>query len=596
MRSVAYRIGKIQFLVPSAVILFLSLTLFFGPNHQTLSDANGTVLTSLAILEHGSPRLDPYQEHLSQYTYQIHQKEGHYFYYFPIGSPLISTPFVGMAKLIGIDVIKHDKTIQLTLALLALLLTYWLMYLIAVLYLNQFHAQLVSAITLFGTSFISTGSTALWSHNFATLLALLSIYLYLKQLKTKTDFSIVLGFALFLAYLCRPTMALIIPIIVGSQLLYTGRPQALKTLFAITILSGIFLAWSQHTYNQLLPDYYLPKRLESETFWQALWGNYFSPSRGLFVFSPIFLISILGLTISWKNSSRYSPELTLLLWPILHSIAISKFPHWWAGFSYGPRLMYDVLPVFFLMFVIFFKSFQNSRLAIKVVIILSVYSILVHYVQGTFNRYAANWNASPNIDQYPEYLFDWRYPQFLYNPILHSYRLADFAIKTTSNEKNIIKSIKLSKEKASATRNDHFRPVETGEKTIIAGKKYYFDAKEIAFINWHIPETHFRWSDGFYSEILFIPELSDNTSPSLHIDLVSLLEQEVYFQVNESRAMSIKLKAGDTMLNIDLTGVALPEEINALKIEMPSARSPNTTDTRILSLAFKSLYLSEKPL
>ena len=48
--------------------------------------------------------------------------------------------------------------------------------------------------------------------------------------------------------------------------------------------------------------------------------------------------------------------------------------------------------------------------------------------QGLYNRYTALWNNSPSVDEYPEYLFDWRYPQFFANKKGHEERLARHAL------------------------------------------------------------------------------------------------------------------------------------------------------------------------
>jgi hypothetical protein len=46
-------------------------------------------------------------------------------------------------------------------------------------------------------------------------------------------------------------------------------------------------------------------------------------------------------------------------------------------------------------------------------LILGLAGIFINSGQGLFNVKTALWNAYPNIDEYPELLFDWRYPQFL---------------------------------------------------------------------------------------------------------------------------------------------------------------------------------------
>jgi hypothetical protein len=52
-----------------------------------------------------------------------------------------------------------------------------------------------------------------------------------------------------------------------------------------------------------------------------------------------------------------------------------------------------------------------------------VFAVYVHSWQGLFNPYTARWNMQPGIGDHPEYLFDWRYPQFLHNKERHEARI-----------------------------------------------------------------------------------------------------------------------------------------------------------------------------
>jgi hypothetical protein len=107
--------------------------------------------------------------------------------------------------------------------------------------------------------------------------------------------------------------------------------------------------------------------------------------------------------------------LIALCWPITHLIVISRFPHWWAGFSFGPRLCTDLLPG---LFVLLCLTIQQARatsawLLPLAIALLGLPSILINTYQGLYNTATQHWNDRPNIDRNPRLLFDWRYPQFL---------------------------------------------------------------------------------------------------------------------------------------------------------------------------------------
>jgi len=225
--------------------------------------------------------------------------------------------------------------------------------------------------------------------------------------------------------------------LIASLFLNNKKYIAIKTASLVGLLLGIFILFSLSEFNQLLPDYYLPKRLSSETFWTALYGNLFSPARGLFIFSPFLFIFFLNPKGTYKVFKDDKTLLIIAAWIVLHLIVISKFPHWWAGWSYGPRFMIDVLPAIFLLLMILLSnsyktgSLIEKRLVSLFLIVTIPASIYFNSVQGLYNTYAgAQWNANPNIDQNPEYLFDWKYPQFLHNKERHEQRISEFSLES----------------------------------------------------------------------------------------------------------------------------------------------------------------------
>lgn len=424
------------------LLFFLCLTVFltviFSKVRYTDSDPIASLLVSQAIIKQGTVKLDSYKsiferyrcvitENEDVYGCVIYKKNNHYYYYFPLGTPVFSVPFVAIINIIGYDVIDYEKRFQIIISAINATLIFALLFFLACLYLDDTKSFLISGVTWFGTSFASTTGTALWSHNFATLFALLAIYLSIRSVKT-SNFNLwpVIAISLFSCYLCRPTMMLLSPFLIFYLFLFSKK-SAIYIIALISVFLIAFVGFSFYEFGQPLPDYYLPQRLSGEHFVDAIYGNLLSPSRGILVFSPFLLIPLVYFRNVYNSIKNEKSLLILLSWPILHLILISRFPHWWAGWSYGPRLMTDVLPGIFLLIVITasrLNFIKPSTLAL--VIALSAFSIYINTFQGLFNYYTRLWNAEPNIDEYPEYLFDWRFPQFLHNKSRHEERLIEF--------------------------------------------------------------------------------------------------------------------------------------------------------------------------
>jgi len=223
---------------------------------------------------------------------------------------------------------------------------------------------------------------------------------------------------LFLAFLMRPTNAiscLVLTIFVAVKYsVFLHRFIA----WAVIIL-GLFVAYSLSIYDSVLPPYYLPTRVGSmDHFSEALLGNLVSPSRGLLVFSPILLFSVLGLALKIKRKPSDKMEYYLVAILLLHWLAISTFAHWWAGWSIGPRFFSDMIPylTYFLIFPL--EAIPNwnrpGRIAVLVAMsTLCAVSFCIHY-RGAVSEAVYRWNGIPsNIDQNPKRLWDWHDPQFL---------------------------------------------------------------------------------------------------------------------------------------------------------------------------------------
>lgn len=418
-----------------AVFLGAFSLVSFSQVRYVASDPAGTLLVSESLWLYGTIKLDHYgTEILSRYTrpnhHVVYEKNGHFYHYFPIGTPLLALPFVAFANSWGLSVLGNDFALQIMIASFTAVFCLYFLNKTASIFLPKMYSLGIAALFWFGTSFASTSGTALWSHNFATLCALIAIYnvLLVIRAKRKSVWPLI-ALSLFFAYLCRPTMALLVLCVLLSIFFY-DKKVFLKISVLFLLFMGGFVLFSFYEFGQMLPDYYLPKRLSGGDFWTALYGNLFSPARGIFVYSPFIPILFLCYRDSTKEQiPRQAWYLLALAWPFLHLLTISRFPHWWAGYSFGSRLMMDALPGIFLCAVMLSPvkiTRISTRLGILLVTPAALFSIYVNSYQGLFNHYTALWNGDPCVDQNPRYLFDWRYPQFLHSAQRHSWRLSEY--------------------------------------------------------------------------------------------------------------------------------------------------------------------------
>ncbi len=432
-------INKKILLLVSVIIFFISL---LGGNHHDLdSDPKGTLITTQSIINYGTIKLDLNEESRKEYPWQVKMKNNHYYYYFPLGAAVSGIPIVYIAiNVFNMNMYnsEHDKIVQKVIASIIVSLLFLLLYYIALNYLSQIVSLSIAIVFLLGTSFSSTLANALWSQGFATIYSLISLYCLINIVKHNKDYLwTCLSIALFMAYLARPTMSLLIISVLLFMFFSNKKILSVKVFFLVLTFLVFLVIFSLYEYGQFLPDYYLPQRLGSDTFWIALYGNLLSPARGIFVYSPFLLVFILYAKLLVKILIEQKQLIIFAFWIVIHYYVISNFSHWWGGGSYGSRLSIDVLPPIYVLLIVLIANFKKinfiqHKLTVIFLAFTVILSIYINAIQGLFNDYTSEWNINPSIDQNPKYLFDWRYPQFLHNEKSHVERIKEHNFQKTN--------------------------------------------------------------------------------------------------------------------------------------------------------------------
>lgn len=424
-RSVGFGLRDVGIVAAAALAFAIVLS---AENRDVLSDPVATLLTSEQMLRSGTVRLDAYSvETLTPIGWVIFESNGHLYNYFPIGSSIVAIPFVAIAVLFGASVPAINPELQVFIAATLSALNLLLMYALARIFVSRTSSLLLSIGFWAGTSLSSSGGTALWSHLPAVVMALVALFLLARYRSGMTPLqAVALGIALFGAYISRPSMFVFVAFVIVVLGLWNWR-RAVISGSTVALLFAIFTAWSWGEYATMLPPYYMPNRLADGDFLTAMIGTTISPARGLLVFSP-FLILLPVLIIWQRRKARANVALLALAlaWPAVTVIVNARFEHWWGGFSYGPRLLTDIVPGLFLAFVILWPdAFSTVRQSVFLVaaVALFAWSGYVHVVQGLYNPWVKQWNMAPNVDQHPEQVFDWSYPQFLHSSDRHYERL-----------------------------------------------------------------------------------------------------------------------------------------------------------------------------
>jgi hypothetical protein len=352
--------------------------------------------------------------------------KGHTYYSYPLGTPLFSTPFVLLSLLNGKDmqVQSDDFWEQKAIAATLLAASVVLIYFINNCYLGSTTSALLAIPWAFGSGMTTTIGAALWSIDFSTVLVLgvlLIVARYCSGKSTRLRPYLV-GACLFAAYLCRPTAAVFIVAVILCYL-WLSPWASIRVAAACAILFAGFVCFSQVEFGSLLPFYYQPSFFlggEVKSFHEwvvGIYGFLFSPSRGLFVYQPYLILTMVGAIVFVRQLAKHPLFWLATGWLVLNFLLISRWAMWWGGGGYGSRLMVDSLPGWVVLTAMVGAALRESRNAILLtaatvgVVVLSACAIFIHSVQGLYNH--ATWEWNEVCAGRPVTMFDWKHPQFL---------------------------------------------------------------------------------------------------------------------------------------------------------------------------------------
>jgi hypothetical protein len=425
---------KIQWAIEIALLVSVSAVFMFGLHGMT--DSKYSMLLSENLLYHHTfviakssvPHMPPNYPgyHADGYPYQTEENRGRLLYGYPVGSSVLSIPFVAAMNAIGISAISPtgeydengDRQIQTVVAAIVMAVLTVVFFRTALLFLPLSWSIVLALGGAFSTQIWSTASRVLWSHTWQLLLIGLAIYMLLSEEEGRAPSRpMVLGTILSFAYFVRPTSS--IPIAAISLYLMIFRPKD----FVILAITGAFwlfgfVLYSLKIWAHWLPAYYL-FHLDSQHSWEAIAGDLISPSRGLFIYVPGSAFALLLVAYYWRVlTHRWMALLSLAIISVLLFV-ISTDPMWWGGHCYGARLTVDMVPWLFLLAVLGCHSLLNERrTALKhYAMALGLFTLVIGALmngRGAISFAANDWvNGPPDVDQDSQRVWDWSDPQFL---------------------------------------------------------------------------------------------------------------------------------------------------------------------------------------
>jgi hypothetical protein len=367
---------------------------------------------------------------------------GHYYSSFPIALPLILTPlYAPFLAFLSIEQMPVDRVVlvarvmEKVSASLIVAVSVATLLALADRLTNRRNALLLTAVYAFGTPNWSTSSQALWQHGASELLIIAGLLcLVLASETVERTPAAQAGLCAGLSVAIRLSNA----IFLGIMAVYVLRSRwnvARKVIFAgcAAVPVGILLIYNFQIFGSAGGSYPASWLLQGNLL-AGLAGSLVSPNRGLLVFCPVFLFAAIGVYRWLRGWRAPHPEIypICLLVATAQLLLIARSRLWYGGFSYGPRLLADVMPCLVILLIPAMHLIENSRTWKLVFAAALAWSILVQGI-GAFCYPNGHWDALPQpVDARQERLWDWRDSQIWRTaragPVLLPYRLAGMLI------------------------------------------------------------------------------------------------------------------------------------------------------------------------
>src|SRR2546425_981703 len=290
--------------VVAAIVFVATFAIFLASPMRPIGDSHYSMLLSEQILTRGSFTLDEYfrlpldpaaypgiNGERGAYPYQMEIVGAHVYYSFPVGSSILSIPFVALTRAAGVSAIgrngtydqRGERRIQTVLASLLMAALSALFFVTARLLLPVGWSLAAALVGTFGTQVWSTAALALWSDTWGILLLGAVVWMLLAhEALGRPLYPPLLATLVTWMYIVRPTNVLVV-LAVGVYLFLRDRWSVVSYLVVGGSWLSVFVGFSWAHFHRPLPSYYMRQDITFERFWKPLAAHLLSPGRGLFV-------------------------------------------------------------------------------------------------------------------------------------------------------------------------------------------------------------------------------------------------------------------------------------------------------------------------
>ncbi|MGH2794880.1 MAG: hypothetical protein ACRDKG_11315 [Actinomycetota bacterium] len=374
--------------------LFGALAGFYAAtfSFRSISDSSLNSLQTRALIEHGDIDLAAYPEtetfvRPDLVARQVVPRDDAVYSIYGAGISIVAAPIYAPLIHLGVS----EALLQGTVGVLFVTGSVVLLYALLLRIVPAVTASAATAIFAFGTTMWTVASMAFFPQGpvvFFECFGLMGLF------SRKTWGPAVAGFGLGTATFIRPSAAIPLLLVGGLYLVQDRRQAAMFALgaalplFAVVLQNRVFWgSWFSGGYSEHGVGFRAPW---PSSLFRILFGWW----RGIFVYSPVLLISVAGLLIVARRPKGFIERrlLVLGLSSLVTIVVTSKWSAWHGGLhQFGYRLLIEILP-----FLIILGAFAVSHVPrlVPTAMLLGIVSILT-----------MTWGAAPSRNGWDGKLF-----------------------------------------------------------------------------------------------------------------------------------------------------------------------------------------------
>jgi len=379
----------------AALIVYLA-----GLRYEPAGDSVPAELLPIAILRQGSLCLNAFSDPQAAQPFYFAVHDGRVISFYPIVPGVLNVPAHLVAAALGSDLYANRYLLaKITAAVTAAFSVVFMFLALTRICGRRRDAAILTVAYAFATCAWSVAAQTLWQHGPSLLFLSVAFALLLRPESRWMPYC---GFFLGLAVFNRPAnLAFAAPVTVYMLLHQRNRlvpfllsaavPALLMAWYSQEYWGSVFALGQGHrfdaTHGSHLTHFH-------NSLWVGLSGLLFSPNRGLFVFSPVFLLALPSAFLLFRGGGAAPVCRYLAAGAVLCVLLHAKWSVWWGGWSFGYRLITEVTPVMILLLALAWERWYRPRRLMQMAFwALLGCSVYAHYLGAYY--FPSNWNSSP---------------------------------------------------------------------------------------------------------------------------------------------------------------------------------------------------------